>query len=255
MLRVHVPLEIRPRALGLLASLRKGAEAARHSAILFYALLAVLSICLAAGPPIGIWPYVYELPGLNFIRVPSRFGLLLVICLGVLAGFGFDRLTMRRTRGARRIALTAALFIIVAECLTIPLPAHKQYAVEIPAVDRWLAGQPKPFVVAEFPVIPSDSLQSTYMLHSMAHWQKTVHGYSGIRTGLHIELYRQLESFPDDVSVAALSRLGVDYLILHTDLYSADEWARVDAALAHFGSSLQLVHTDGTGRVYALRAR
>jgi hypothetical protein len=41
------------------------------------------------GPPLGIWPLVYWLPGLNFIRVPSRFTILALLGLAVLAAFGF----------------------------------------------------------------------------------------------------------------------------------------------------------------------
>ncbi|MBI4486997.1 MAG: hypothetical protein HY655_13395, partial [Acidobacteria bacterium] len=74
----------------------------------FYGLLTLVSVWLAVGPPIGLWPLVYWLPGMNFIRVPSRFMMLAVLGLGVLAGIGFDRLTARlapRQRAASAMVL------------------------------------------------------------------------------------------------------------------------------------------------------
>ena len=83
------------------------------------------------------------------------------------------------------------------------------YASAYADVDRWLDSQPKPFAIAEVPVGLSWRYHSTYMLHSMAHWQKTVHGYSGWLPALHERLYDLLRSFPDVESVDALRSMGV----------------------------------------------
>ena len=90
------------------------------------------------------------------------------------------------------------------------------------------------------------------MLHSTAHFQKTVHGYSGWRTLFHLQLYAEMESFPDERSVASLSDIGVTYIVVHTDLYPAGEWGQVEARLREFSSRLRLEHVEGTGRAYAL---
>jgi hypothetical protein len=108
--------------------------------------------------------------------------------------------------------------------------------------------------VAEFPVKPADRLHSTYMLHSMAHWQKTVHGHSGIRTELHANLYDVLRGFPDDASLDALAGLGVTYVIVHASMYPADEWPGVAGAIARYQDRLAPVHWSGPDRVYALRS-
>ena len=58
------------------------------------------------------------------------------------------------------------------------------FAIDIPAIDRWLDTQPKPFAIAEVPVPSPGNLgalerhQTQSMLHATAHWQKTIHGYS-----------------------------------------------------------------------------
>ena len=94
--------------------------------------------------------------------------------------------------------------------------------------------------------------ETAYMIHSTAHWQKTVHGYSGWRTALHGQLYSKMQAFPDETSVASLSDLGVTYIVVHTDLYPPGEWDRVEERLRAFSSRLRLEHVEGAGRVYSL---
>jgi hypothetical protein len=96
--------------------------------------------------------------------------------------------------------------------------------------------------------------QTMYMLHSMAHWQKTVHGYSGLRPPLHETLYAEMLSFPDERSLGRLRDLGVRYVVIHTDLYPPGEWETVSARVRE-ESRLRLEHVAGTGRVYSIASR
>jgi hypothetical protein len=231
---------------------RSEAAARQHMAL--YTGLAVVSVLLSAGPPVSLWPLVYDLPAFSFIRAHSRFMLLGVLALAVVAAGGFDRLMARWSRRARHGAAIALGVLIVVECYTVPLPSHRQpYAVTIPAADRWLATEPRPFVVAEVPANHHDErLQATYMLHSMAHWEKTVHGHSGIRTPWHVTFFRQLQHFPSAETLRALVEAGVTHVVVHPGLYGADEWRRVEAELAAV-SGIELAYDDGQDRVYRLR--
>jgi hypothetical protein len=235
---------------------RNWRERRRCDARVFYGLLAVGTLWLSASSPIGLWPAVYWLPGFNFIRVASRFTLLGMLCLAVLAAFGFERLAGRFT-GRRRTVVTAVLCaVLLVEFADVPL-GTSAYRVDAPAADVWLDRQPKPFSVVELPVPTAgeggeERRQTTYMLHSMAHWQKTVHGYSGVRPTLHYELFRQLRLFPDEASLARLTALGVDYALVHLDLYPAGEWPAVEERLRRFQDVLTLVYSSDTARVYAI---
>jgi hypothetical protein len=253
----HAPFEIVPRARRTHDALRRWWEARRRDATTFYVLLTLVSTWLAMGGPGGLWPQVYWLPGMNFIRVPSRFMVLAVLGLAVLAGIGFERLTARATPKRSLLLATLVGALLVAEFAAMPLTTAP-YRVEIPAVDRWLDHQPKPFAVAEVPLPNPRSLQefelrtTMYMFHSTAHWQKTVHGYSGLRPPLHDALYSELTRFPDDTSVRALLSLGVNYVVVHTDLYPPGEWPEVEERIGLFQGWLKLEHVDGAGRVYSL---
>jgi hypothetical protein len=253
----HAPFEIVPRVRRTHDALRRWREARRRDSTTFYVLLTLVSIWLATGGPGGLWPQVYWLPGMNFIRVPSRFMVLAVLGLAVLAGIGFERLTAHATPKRSLLLATLVGALLVVEFAAMPLTTAP-YRVEIPAVDRWLDHQLKPFAVAEVPLPNPRSLQefelrtTTYMFHSTAHWQKTIHGYSGLRPPLHDELYAELTQFPDDTSLRALSGLGVNYVVVHTDLYPPGEWSKVEERIGLFQGWLKLEHVDGAGRVYSL---
>jgi hypothetical protein len=196
------------------------------------------------------------MPGLNFIRVPSRFMMLAVLGLAVLSGLGFDRLAARLRGRARSLALAACVLLLTVE-FRAPLETV-EYRVEIPAIDRWLDTQPKPFVVAELPLANPRNLgawermHTTYMLHATAHWQKTIEGYSGMRPARHEALYEQLTKFPDEPSLKALRDVGVTHVVVHTASYDRAHWQQVDTRLASLQQWLTLEHVEGEGRVYRL---
>jgi hypothetical protein len=224
----------------------------RH--VTLYSAITVAALLFAAGPPLSIWPYVHAWPVLNFIRVPSRFFLLAMVGIAVLAAIGFDRICewVGPRRRAAVTAVTCAL--LVAEFATVPLPVVP-FHVPPAGADRWLAMQPAPFAIAEVPVAPSERYHTTYMLHAMEHWQKTIHGYSGLLPDLHARVYRELIHFPDDTSLASLSALNVRFVVVHIDLYSRDEWAAVERRLEQYAARLSLEYGDAASRVYRLQGR
>ncbi len=226
----------------------------RH--VVLYALLAAISVLLFIDGPLALWPWVHSWPGMNFIRAPSRFMILTTLCLAVLAGAGFERIAIRWTTITQRAAAVIVAVLLLAEFSAYPFMGT-DYAVPSPAVDRWLATQPAPFVVAEVPLPdPRNSgrferFQTMAMLHSMAHWQKTIHGYSGIRAPFHDQLYADLRQFPDEKSITRLREVGVTYVVVHRELYSPGEWAIVEPRLAQ-SVGIGMVHEDDSGRVYTV---
>ena len=223
----------------------------RRSPTAFYLLLTIVSAGLALGGRYGLWQFVYWLPGFNFIRGSSRFMVLGLLGVAVLAGVGFDRLTARLGALASAPGLPVVGGLLVAEFSALPFKGVP-YRLDIPAADLWVARQPKPFSIAEVPVTTSERYHSNYMLHSMAHWQKTVHGFSGIRPALHEELYDQLRTFPSEDSVRHLAQLDVTYVIVHSSWFPRknDAWSK-NVCLA-FGSSLRLEYMDPDSRVYSI---
>jgi hypothetical protein len=232
--------------------LRRWAAARRRDPVPVYATAALVSVGISLGPPVSLWPLIYWWPVFNFIRVPSRFTLLGILALAVLAGLGFDRLRDRLTSQAGHFAAAVLAVLLVIEFGSLSIPSVP-YRVELPAADVWVASRAKPFVVAEIPTTPYDRSQTTFMLHSMAHWQKTIHGYSGIKPIFHEQLFAEVMSFPDDRSLEHLSRLGVTYVIVHLNLIPPERRAAFEGELQRFSTRLALAYSDVDSRVYTLR--
>ena len=166
---------------------------------------------LALGPPYGLWQFVYWLPGFNMVRGSSRFMLVGLLGIAVLAGIGFDRISGRLARRRRMVLATVFGVLLVAE-----------YAADADGISagqardpchRSLARQPAEAVrrgrspghdIADIGAF--ERQETAYMLHSTAHFQKTVHGYSGWRTLFHMELFKEMEFFPDETSIASLEQ-------------------------------------------------
>jgi hypothetical protein len=245
-----------PVVLAVGAIVPFGSARVRDRRMWFYALLALVSVLLFIPPPLSLWPVVYWLPVFNFIRAPSRFMILTTLAIAVLAAYGFDRLTVKLTRRARTIAAIAAGVLLLGEFSSHPFQGV-DYRFEVPAIDRWLDTQPKPFVVAELPTPssrqsgPFERHQTRAMLHATAHWQKTIHGYSGIRSAKLDEATMALTQFPGEGSLKALHDLGVTYVVVHSELYSPEEWSTIEGRLAGI-PQLQLVRIEGSGQAYRL---
>lgn len=254
----RAPLDLRGRVARARDACGRWRASQRSNPAGVYAALTAFTILISIGPPFGIWPLLYRLPGFNFVRVPSRFSVLAILGLAMLAAVGVERLRARLSPRGGRVLAVAITGALILEFAAVPL-AVTPYRVEIPAADRWLALQPQPFAIAEMPApgvrgaLPKPRLNTLYMLHSTAHWQKTVHGLSGTEPPQYTELYRLLESFPSDESLQALDRFGVRFVVVHQDLYPAELWPAVEAGIRARPDRLRLEFQAGTGRVYSLR--
>jgi hypothetical protein len=225
----------------------------------YFTLLALVSVAMFATWPVDAWRHIYWLPGFNFIRVPSRFILLVLLSLGMLSAIAFDRLAVRLSASARiglAALMAAALLVEYNSYPFLGIP----YAVEVTSTERWLSSQSKPFVVAEVPIPSAGDLgayerhQTRAMLHTTVHWQPTIHGYSGIRRPLHDMVYRELTKFPDPHTLMLLRELGVTHVVVHGDRYPADRWPEVKSRLDQT-PALHLAHSDGMTSVYTFSQR
>ena len=230
----------------------------------FYFLLVILSLWISLGPPFGLYSALHRtLPGFDFIRVPSRFTLLTVLGLSVLAGVGLEHGLARARSTRRRLVAAVAMGILIFEFAAFPLDAPA-YSLDIPSVDRWIAEKTRtdgPFALVELPVPdPRDAVRSArwhsiYMIHSTAHWQRLVNGYSGFTPAEQDALFRKLANFPDQMSLDALEQLGVSYAVIHRNGYGNAEWEEVQAKLDAFGERLRLETREDGDTIYSFTRR
>jgi hypothetical protein len=237
--------------------LKRWRQANRQNAALFYGLLALFGCALLIGPPFGLWQLVYWIPPLNFIRAPLRFSLLVVLGLAVLTGFALDRSTSRLSPRGRTLVASLVGLLFVIEFAAIPIDGTET-TMDVPSIDRWLDTQPKPFIIAEVPIAtPGDvsrfnAESARYMVHSTAHFQKTVMGFTGVLPPDHALLFDELSRFPDEAGLRHLAALHVTYVVVHGEDYAPEDLGRLDSQIRQFSSWLTLVHAEGRARVYAV---
>ena len=120
----------------------------------WFALVLVGAAVLSCGPTlrsggralVDTAPYGWlynAVPGFDGIRVPARFGMLVALCLSVLAGLGLHRLTRHARHAGGWLALAALLVLAEGGAAPIPLNAGEPpdgYAA--PATELYVGGRP-----------------------------------------------------------------------------------------------------------------
>src|SRR6266542_69071 len=112
------------------------------------------------------------------IRVPARFGMLVMLSVAALAGCGASRLLSRLANPRARLACAA---LITAGLMVDGWPRYDSLPMweRPPSIDESL---PASAVLFEFPVRPQPERfgeNLPYMYFSMWHWRPMVNGYSG----------------------------------------------------------------------------
>jgi hypothetical protein len=187
-------------------------------------------------------------PGFDGLRVPARFGMVVVFMLSVLAGYGATALARTRL-GRRALAVLGALFLLEATCVPFvvngmtPLrdfntPEARLYTpARAPAVYHAMAQQPADSVVVELPLGPPDfDLRAMY--YSTVHWRPILNGYSGMFPPHYPRLQRALADIPrhPELSLEALGASGATHLILHEGAYRGSEGEDTAAVLREAGA-------------------
>ncbi len=187
-----------------------------------YATIALLAVELSLGLNGAFYQWLYDhVFAFRGFRAAARFAILAVRAVSVLAGFSFQHLQrLLSARPAGRFLLATVLIVIGVESGSSPLALVVQ-STTVPPVYQFLQAA-EPAVVIELPVRDYDP---TYMFWSTYHWQRLVNGYSGYKPRNSVETMSQMQTFPDDESVARLTALNVRYILIHQALYQPAEYA------------------------------
>jgi hypothetical protein len=188
--------------------------------VAFYAALAVLAFWASFGPDGGLYMWLSDLlPFMSFLRAPARLGIVVVLALAVLAGFGLAALLPAKRKGIVVAALTLAT---AAEISAAPWPLRP--VPPVPEAYRMLAELPRgPVVQFHFPYQPTDLHQhARYMFWSMWHWQPLVNGYSDYIPRDFREIMVPINGFPDAASFRILRERRVRYVTIDWDTYGPE---------------------------------
>lgn len=199
---------------------------------------------LQADAPVWLPAYYFaHLPFVGFMRTWSRFGIIAVLFVALLAGMGAARIArgVRRPRAA--LALVAALLVLD----LLPGTVESSQLAPRP-VDRWLAQQPGDFAVAALPT--RDSLTNYQaMFGSLFHGKHlTAYNHPEHIPSAYSAFVDRAATFPDARSIQALHRMGLRYLLLEKRLFDGAHgpaWSEVAAALARSSEARIVADLDG----------
>lgn len=226
-------------------------EGARGVLILGSIFTVASAFVLSLGPYLKIGdtptsiplPYLWLsrwVPGFSVLRNPSRFGFAVLFGVAVLAGLGLTNLSglLARWRRFQQPGLSAALaaalmFLMYWEFNRTPVPIFPVMTPGNMASEyRWLARQAPGSVTLELPTTawqspapPEILREESYVYASTYHWQPIINGFSGHIPQVSYQTSSQAAKFPAPEAVTALGKLGLRFVILHSDKLSPTEKA------------------------------
>lgn len=232
-----------------------------------FGLILVSSFILSLGPylvildrnthiPLPYLLFYHSAPGFQAMRVPARFGFMVVLAASVLAALGFLRACtyLNARPGFRRLKPPACQAVLALFCLGLftlelgfkPLPLVRiQTGYEVPEVYRWLATKKLNGPIVELPFGLWEDYRYTYF--STYHWLPIVNGSTGFLPPTYSQIASKMKTLPSRKAVESLSAIGVTGLVLHTGMLPPDEalqWRRLDLTkvglekVAEFGSDV-----------------
>jgi hypothetical protein len=233
----------------------------------FFAAAFVMAAWLSLGPVVQVlgrpaelaapYAFLFEyVPGFEGVRVPARFGMVIVLMLAVLGGYGAAALL--RWRHAP-ILLAMLCLVFMAETVVLPFtvngvtpprgynaPEPRLYRPErAPAVYHEIARLPPGTVLAELPLGEPD-FDIRAMFYSIVHWRPLLNGYSGFYPPHYGRLALALSDagrFPD-AALAALRTQGATHVLVHEDAYLDGRGGATTAALRG-GGAVELYRSGG----------
>lgn len=222
----------------------------RRSAFGFYGCAAVVTIVLALGPvghafgfrflPTGPYAWLMLLPGGDSLRVPARFGMLTMLCLGQTAAIVAARIAAVK---ARPVIMGVLALGVLADGWVPRMPV----AATPPMLD--LPGTDPRAIVLEVPTrdVWTDAAA---MLRATRHGHAVVNGFSGYLPPHYRVLQEGLVN-GDDSALDALRQIAPLVVIVNR---SEDETG-AQAAFISRAPDAQLLYRSTIGPVYKFAAK
>lgn len=201
-----------------LAAFSRRAHTREREAALIYGVLGILAFWASFGPVAGLYRVLFHIPMFSFLRAPVRIGVVVVLCLSVLAAFALKWL-LNRTGSKRPLVAALLTAAALGELATIPQPWEP--ALSVPAPYAVLAKSP-PGPLAEFPFYgarPVWHLQTQYMVFSTTHWMPLLNGYSDHTPPGFRATALAMDSFPSPDSFRILQKARARYIGIHWDMF------------------------------------
>jgi len=223
----------------------------RRDVAWYYIILAVFTFWLTLGPAAGLYTLLYKaVPVFSFLRAPSRAGIVVTLCLVVLAAPALVAIMQRR--GAN---LAGAILLLLVSADLYRAPLRMREAPPLSSAYTALAELPKaPTIELPYWATPPEfHRHAEYMLSSTAHWQPLINGYSDHIPQDFRDSAPILATFPSREAFAALEPLNARYAVVHLNLMNGQTRERTVRGLdEEFVDYLRPIVKDGDVWLYEI---
>lgn len=162
--------------------------------------------------------FMYKI--LPMFRAYCRFGIVVMLAVAVLAGFGLKFILDRCKTQKKKITITILFCILVLfEFWNYP-PFRVIDLTKYPKVYDWLKAQPNNAVIAEYP-LDLDGLNPLYLFYQTKHRKRMIN--ATVPGTYANQVSRELTNLFDYKTAEGLSWLGVRYVLIHTEWYKNNE--------------------------------
>ena len=198
-------------------------------AIGYFVILAILAFLFSMPPYFNLGLFKIYFPSffmhkfLPMLRAYARFGVMVVLAVSVLAGFGFNYILQRLRSRKMRLALSILIIsVVMFEFINIP-PLRATDVSKVPKVYEWLAKQPGDFAIVEYPLGDATageaSMPYNYLLWQRVHKKKLI---NGAKLGTpSFKIKKKINKITDKQTPGILKWLGAKYVIVHSDIYAS----------------------------------
>jgi hypothetical protein len=153
------------------------------------------------------------LPGGELLRTPSRFAVLTLLALAVLAALGWT--SWVSGWGLRRRSVLLAAFVAFAAAETYPAGLRSLFreAPPFPPSAGWLATAERGAVLE----LPWDNPNQAgrYLYWSTRHWQPLVNGYASFEPRGALEMGLLGRRWPSGYTARRFRAVGIRYVVVH----------------------------------------
>jgi hypothetical protein len=207
----------------------------------------LVAFAVSFGPAFPLYrPLTWVFPIMAGLRGAVRSGQLVLVAVGILAGFAWVTIQQRRTRP---MTLVGMLLIVGVNLEALRAPIEYRAFAGIPPIFDTLR-TPERHLVACFPFPGPLEISKNVdcMLASTRFWQPLVNGYSSFNPDSYARSARALDAFPEGDTLQYLRGLGVTRVVVFTDKLSAPRVAHLPEH-----PELSLLQDDGSVRIYELK--
>ena len=193
--------------------------------------------------------FMYKI--LPMVRAYCRFGVVVMLAVSVLAGFGL-KFILERFKTQKAKILITCLFsgLVLFEFLNFP-PFKVIDLTKYPKVYNWLKEQPDEMVIAEYPLDvkgPSKGPSEHYKFYQTIHHKKII---NGVIEGTHPhKILQTIMYLSKNDSPKVLKWLGVKYVLVHKELYNKTGLVDVLDDFKNIGNNRGLKFTRNFDDIY-----